>query len=176
MRNIAKEMECPSLNNTFKQNFMCYEEEEPENENAFPGLYKRPDIRAAMFTTYMVTLCGISGLVFIHWFERSGQAGHYRTVINQLISFNIDQVSAIFEYSLFSPHCHIIFLTDDYVWVCHVFGFSKSVDVAFSLGLLHHQRLHQKRHLHQHQSHHLNLDNDEVCIHLWLQEDSHHGR
>ena len=88
-------MECPRLNNTLKQHVFC--SEDTENENAFPGLYESPDIRTAMFMTYMVTLCGISGLVFIHWFERSGQAGHYRTVINQLISFNIDQVSTIFE-------------------------------------------------------------------------------
>ena len=26
------------------------------------------------------------------WFERSGHAGHYRTLVNQLVSFNLEQV------------------------------------------------------------------------------------
>ena len=86
------------LNNTLEHNVFCSEDE----ENAFPGLYESPLIRSAMFMTYMVTLLGLSGLGFILWFERSGQAGQYRTVINQLISFNIDQVSTIFKNYLHS--------------------------------------------------------------------------
>ena len=86
-------MECRCLNNTLEQNVFCSGDEE---ENAFQGLYEKSDTKIAMLSTYTVTFLGLSGLGFILWFERSGQAGHYRTVINQLISFNIDQVSIIF--------------------------------------------------------------------------------
>ena len=94
-------MECPRLNNTLKQHVFCSEDEDTENENAFQGLYKRPDIRTAMFMTYMVTLCGISGLAFIHWFERSGQAGHYRTVINQLGNQRLSVISSEHTFGAF---------------------------------------------------------------------------
>ena len=79
------------FNNTLEHNVFCSEEE----ENAFPGLYESPQIRSAMVLTYMVSFLGLSGLGFILWFERSGQAGHYRTLLNQLISFNIDQVNTV---------------------------------------------------------------------------------
>ena len=29
------------------------------------------------------------------WFERSGHAGHYRTLVNQLVSFNLEQVDTL---------------------------------------------------------------------------------
>ena len=40
---------------------------------------------------YVIGLIGIAGLLFVIWFERSGLAGPFRTLINQLVSFNLDQ-------------------------------------------------------------------------------------
>ena len=45
--------------------------------------------------------------VIIH-FERSGEAGHFRTLVNRLVTFNLDQVSTN-AYS-FVPKC---LTTDD---------------------------------------------------------------
>ena len=40
---------------------------------------------------YVIGLIGIAGLIFVIWFERTGLAGPFRTLINQLVSFNLDQ-------------------------------------------------------------------------------------
>ena len=39
-------------------------------------------------------------LMLVIWFERSGHAGHYRTLVNQLVSFNLEQVHYTFKYHL----------------------------------------------------------------------------
>ena len=45
--------------------------------------------------TYSFGTLGILGLLLITHFERSGNAGQFRTLVNQLVSFNLDQVFKI---------------------------------------------------------------------------------
>ena len=62
------------------------------NEDMFSDIFASPWINWAKFVLYLIGLgnCGILSLVF--WFERTGQAGPYRTLLNQLASFNLLQV------------------------------------------------------------------------------------
>ena len=64
-----------------------------EVQDYFAGIYQSPYIKLAMTLTYSVAVICMIGLGFVLWFERSGQAGHYRTLVNQLSSFNLDQVN-----------------------------------------------------------------------------------
>ena len=41
---------------------------------------------------YIVGLTGCIGLGLVSWFEKSGQAGPYRTLLNQLTSFKLELV------------------------------------------------------------------------------------
>ena len=68
------------------------EEEESKDHDFFAGLYQSPYIKLSMTLTYGVAIVCMVGLGFVLWFERSGQAGQFRTLINQLSSFNLDQV------------------------------------------------------------------------------------
>ena len=45
-----------------------------------------------MFLVYILGLLNCVSLSFISWFERSGQAGPFRTLRNRLVSFNVDQL------------------------------------------------------------------------------------
>ena len=64
-----------------------------ETQDFFDGIYQSPYIKLAMTLTYGVAIICMIGLGFVLWFERSGQAGQYRTLVNQLSSFNLDQVN-----------------------------------------------------------------------------------
>ena len=65
-------------------------------KDAFAGVYTSSFFRLAFVISYgLATIC-VTPLVFVIWFERSGQAGPHRTLVNQLASFNIDQVIATF--------------------------------------------------------------------------------
>ena len=70
----------------------CTTDEEDKGQDFFAGLYESPYIKLSMTLTYGVALICMVGLGFVLWFERSGQAGQYRTLVNQLSSFNLDQV------------------------------------------------------------------------------------
>ena len=45
-----------------------------------------------MIAVYIFGFLGCTGLILVLWFERSGLAGPYRSVVNQLVSQNIVQV------------------------------------------------------------------------------------
>ena len=70
----------------------CTIDEEDKDQDFFAGLYESPYFKLSMTLTYGVALICMVGLGFVLWFERSGQAGQYRTLVNQLSSFNLDQV------------------------------------------------------------------------------------
>ena len=70
----------------------CTVDEENKDQDFFAGIYQRPYMRLSIILTYALAVLSMVGLGFVLWFERSGQAGHYRTLVNQLISFNLDQV------------------------------------------------------------------------------------
>ena len=59
----------------------------------FEPMYMSVPIRILTIQTYLLSLipCGIIGVLI--WFEQSGKAGHFRTLVNQLVTFNLYQVS-----------------------------------------------------------------------------------
>ena len=66
------------------------------NKDAFAGVYASSFFRLTFVVSYgLATIC-FPLLAFVIWFERSGQAGPHRTMVNQLASFNMDQVIATF--------------------------------------------------------------------------------
>ena len=69
------------------------------DKDFFEGIYDNPFLNWSMISIYIVGLVGIFGLALVVWFERSGQAGPYRTLINQLVSYNITQVIKMFYCS-----------------------------------------------------------------------------
>ena len=58
----------------------------------FEGIYENQIVSWSMLITYFLGLFGCMALWFVIWFERSGQAGNFRTLVNQLVSFNLEQV------------------------------------------------------------------------------------
>ena len=70
----------------------CLKFEAAEDEDAFAGVYESPYFKLAFVLSLLICGICIFGFGFIIWFERSGQAGHMRTLKNQLVSFIMDQV------------------------------------------------------------------------------------
>lgn len=64
-------------------------EETKEDQSTF---YGNIGLNWSMFGIYGAGLIGCVGLGFVSWFERTGRAGPHRTLINRLVSFNLDQV------------------------------------------------------------------------------------
>ena len=57
----------------------------------FAGVYSNLYINFAMLFIYSLGFVACIGLGMVIWFERSGQAGPYRTLVNQLVSYRIEQ-------------------------------------------------------------------------------------
>ena len=62
----------------------------------FGGIYENKIVSWSMVITYFFGLFGCMALWFVIWFERSGQAGNFRTLVNQLVSFNLEQVKCFY--------------------------------------------------------------------------------
>ncbi len=59
----------------------------PGNPDDYSALYRHQGVKIVAAIIYVVALVvGNSLNGFLVWFESSGRIGHYRTVINQLIS------------------------------------------------------------------------------------------
>lgn len=58
-------------------------------QDFFDEVYKEPWIKAIVIVSYLCSLFGLSGLALLVSFERSGLAGQYRTLVDQLTSLNI---------------------------------------------------------------------------------------
>ena len=63
----------------------------------FENVYSDPALNGCMIAVYLFGFIGCAGLILVVWFERSGLAGPYRTLINQLASQNIVKVSPKFN-------------------------------------------------------------------------------
>ena len=59
----------------------------------FEDVYGNSWINGSVIIFYLGGFISIFGLMFVSWFERNGLAGPYRTLINQLVVFNIESVS-----------------------------------------------------------------------------------
>ena len=64
-------------------------------QDFFHGVFESINMKFLVLGTYSFGTLGILGLILITHFERSGNAGQFRTLVNQLVSFNLDQVCKI---------------------------------------------------------------------------------
>ena len=65
---------------------------EAEERDFFHGVWSNQALNKAMGFVYFSGLIFCIGLLFVSWFERSGEAGPFRTLVNRLVSFMLDQV------------------------------------------------------------------------------------
>ena len=63
-----------------------------ENVDYFSNVYEDPFIKFTLLLSYLLSYLNILPAGLVIWFERSGRAGQFRTLINQLASFSLDQV------------------------------------------------------------------------------------
>ena len=69
-------------------------------EDYYKQAYANSLMNLSIFTIYLLGLVGCGGLALVSWFERSGQAGPYRSLINRLVSHNMDQVMLSITFTL----------------------------------------------------------------------------
>ena len=69
---------------------------EHDPEDFFAGVYENRYLKYSMVLLYLLGLLPCFSLIFVVWYERSGLAGHYRTVLNQLSSIHLIYVSHVF--------------------------------------------------------------------------------
>ena len=77
-------------------------------DDFFQEIYSNPIINLSMIGIYSVGLISCAGLRLVSWFERSGQAGPYRTLVNQLMLIIVDWISyryiELFFKTRMEPH------------------------------------------------------------------------
>ena len=86
---------------TINETLDCYisdQDNDNDDQNAiqkdfFENVYSDSLLNGCMIAVYLFGFIGCAGLILVLWFERSGLAGPYRTLVNQLASQNIVQVS-----------------------------------------------------------------------------------
>ena len=62
------------------------------NDDFFYDIYSNSLINLTMVGIYLLGVVSCIGLRLVSWFERSGQAGPHRTLVNRLMSITLDQV------------------------------------------------------------------------------------
>ena len=67
----------------------------------FEDGFSSPWIKFSMVLAHLVNLLSNGGLCFVVWYEVTGRAGPYRTLVNKLVSFLTIQVRTIFKFLLF---------------------------------------------------------------------------
>ena len=60
-----------------------------ETDDIFQELFDNKIINYSLICLYFLGLLSCLGLSFVIWFEISGQAGHFRTLLNQLVSYKL---------------------------------------------------------------------------------------
>ena len=105
-----------SINETLDCFFSDQDEHADDDQNAiqkdfFENVYSDPILNKCMIAVYLFGFIGCAGLILVLWFERSGLAGPYRTLVNQLasqnivkVSFRVTKFSRIFEFC----RCHLM--------------------------------------------------------------------
>ena len=82
-------MNCTIFNINYTLNGSHYEHHEPDQ---FSGLFNDFYIKTILLSSYFLAYLSLPILGMVIWFEISGQAGHYRTMINKMASFNLGQM------------------------------------------------------------------------------------
>ena len=76
-----------------------FEQNSTTQRDFFENVYSDSALNRCMIAVYLFGFIGCAGLILVLWFERSGLAGPYRTLVNQLASQNIVKVS--FKMTIF---------------------------------------------------------------------------
>ena len=63
----------------------------------FEYVYSNPFLNCSTIAVYLLGVVSCFGLRLVSWFEKSGQAGPHRTLVNRLMSLILDQVSSDFS-------------------------------------------------------------------------------
>lgn len=69
-----------------------------QKKDEFKELFENHNENLALLINYIIGLFGCLGLCLISWFERSGQAGPFRSLVNQLVSIRYDQLSMLYIF------------------------------------------------------------------------------
>lgn len=67
---------------------LTFKRENDDFEDVFENIY----VNLLIFGIYMLGILGCFGLVLVSYFERSGQAGPFRTLLNQIVTFTSEQL------------------------------------------------------------------------------------
>lgn len=67
-----------------------------QEEDVFEDLYNNYYMTAFLVTLYFLGFFSCLGLILISWFEKSGQAGPFRSLVNQLITLRLDQMVLLY--------------------------------------------------------------------------------
>lgn len=101
-------------------------------QDFFAGVYDNTGLKMVAAVTYIFAGLSYFALFQVASFERSGEAGHYRTLVNQLMSFNIDAVRNLTIALTFSlNHIHSFSWSYSF-WV-------QSHSILRALSLVHYQ-------------------------------------
>ena len=68
-----------------------------DTSDYFGDGFSSPWLKSSMVLVYLINCLSNGGLGFVVWFEVTGRAGPYRTLVNKLVSFLIIQVSTLFK-------------------------------------------------------------------------------
>ena len=71
-----------------------YEINYKDTSDFFEDGFSSPWLKSSMVLVYLINCLSNGGLCFVVWFEVTGRAGPYRTLVNKLVSFMIVQVSS----------------------------------------------------------------------------------
>lgn len=75
-------------------------ENEFYEKDAFEQLYANGGLNAIFGVLYFLGYLCCLGLGLVIWFERSGQAGPYRTLVNQLVTHRLESIILIYIFPL----------------------------------------------------------------------------
>ena len=78
---------------------------EEVSNDYFESVYSNTILNTSMILIYILGLISCVGLRLVSWFERSGQAGPYRTLVNRLMSITLDEVSLHLQMTLLISTC-----------------------------------------------------------------------
>ena len=71
-----------------------------DTSDFFEDGFSSPWLKFSMVLAHLVNLLSNGGLCFVVWYEVTGRAGPYRTLVNKLVSFPIIQVSTLLNLLL----------------------------------------------------------------------------
>ena len=84
------------VNFTSSSNCTVLDTVSDQNLDFFHGVFDNWPFKILCLVTYLLIGFLMALLLFVSYFERSGQAGHYRTLMNKLTSLNIEQMGLVF--------------------------------------------------------------------------------